>query len=79
MSVKLDDFLMEQLQDPKFRKEYEPQQPEYTVIQAVNDARKEAVLIQYEIMRGIEQEKQGKLLDGKTVMEELRKKYVREV
>ena len=79
MSVKFDDFLMEQLQDPEFRKEYEPQQPECTVIQAVNDARKEAVLIQYEIMRGIEQEKQGKLLDGKTVMEELRKKYVREV
>ena len=79
MSVKFDDFLMERLQDSEFRKEYEPQQPECTVKQAVNDARKEAVLIQYEIMRGIEQEKQGKLLDGKTVMEELRKKYVREV
>ena len=79
MSEKFDDFMMEQLQDPEFRKEYEAQQPECTVIQAVNDARKEAVLIQYEIMRGIEQEKQGKLLDGKTMMEELRKKYVREV
>ena len=29
-----------------------------------------------EIMRGVEQEKQGKLLDGETVMEELRKKYL---
>ena len=34
MSVKFDDFLQEQLQDPAFKKEYEALQPEHAIIQA---------------------------------------------
>ena len=33
MSVKFDDFLKEQLQDPEFKKEYEALQPERAIIQ----------------------------------------------
>ena len=40
MSVKFDDFLQEQLQDPEFKKEYEALQPEYAIIQAILDARR---------------------------------------
>ena len=39
MSVKFDDFLKEQLQDPEFKKEYEALQPERAIIQAIIDAR----------------------------------------
>ena len=35
MSVKFDDFLQEQLQDPEFKKEYEALQPEHAIIQAI--------------------------------------------
>ena len=42
MSVKFDDFLKEQLQDPEFKKEHEALQPERAVIQAIIDARKQS-------------------------------------
>ena len=38
MSVKFDDFLKEQLQDPEFKREYEALQPERAIIQAIIDA-----------------------------------------
>ena len=41
MSVKFDDFLQEQLQDPEFKKEYEALQPEQAIIQAIIDARQQ--------------------------------------
>ena len=48
MSVKFDDFLKEQLQDPEFKKEYEALQPERAIIQAIIDARKQSGLTQKE-------------------------------
>ena len=39
MSVKFDDFLKEQLQDPEIKKEYDDLQPERAIIQAMIDAR----------------------------------------
>ena len=49
MSVKFDDFLQEQLQDPEFRKEYEAFQPKRVIIQAIIDARKRSGLTQKEL------------------------------
>lgn len=49
MGRKFDDFLQEQLQDPKIRKEYETLQPEHTVIQAMIDARKKSGMTQKEL------------------------------
>ena len=49
MSVKFDDFLEEQLQDPEFRQEYEVLQPEHAIIQAIIDARQNAGLTQKEL------------------------------
>ena len=49
MSVKFDDFLQEQLQDPEFKKEYEALQPERAVVQAIIDARQSAGLTQKEL------------------------------
>ena len=49
MSVKFDDFLQEQLQDPEFCREYEALQPERAVIQAIIDARQSAGLTQKEL------------------------------
>ena len=49
MGRKFDDFLQEQLQDPKTRKEYEALQPEHTVIQAMIDARKKSGMTQKEL------------------------------
>ena len=49
MSVKFDDFLQEQLQDPEFRKEYEVFQPERAIIQTIIDARKQSGLTQKEL------------------------------
>lgn len=49
MGRKFDDFLQEQLQDPKIRKEYEALQPEHTVIQAMIDARKKSGMTQKEL------------------------------
>lgn len=49
MSVKFDDFLKEQLQDPELRAEYEALQPEKAIIQAISDARQETGLTQKEL------------------------------
>ena len=49
MSVKFDDFLQEQLQDPEFKKEYEALQPEHAIIQAIIDARQQSGLTQKEL------------------------------
>lgn len=46
MSVKFDDFLQEQLQDPELKKEYEALQPEHAIIQAIIDARQKSGLTQ---------------------------------
>ena len=49
MSVKFDDFLQEQCQNPKFKNEYETLQPEHAIIQAIIDARKQSGLTQKEL------------------------------
>ena len=38
MDRTFDEFLKEQLQDPKFREEYEALAPDYSIIQAIFDA-----------------------------------------
>ena len=42
MSSNFDDFLLEQLQDPEIRKEYEALQLEHTVIQTEINARQKS-------------------------------------
>lgn len=49
MAEKFNDFLKEQLKDPKFKAEYEKLQPEHVVIQAIIDARKQSGLTQKEL------------------------------
>ena len=66
MSVKFDDFLQEQLNDPEFRKEYEALQPEHAIIQAIVDARNRSGLTQKELSlrTGIAQSDISKLERG---------------
>ena len=66
MSVKFDDFLQEQLQDPEFRKEYEALQPEHAIIQAIIDARQQSGMTQKELSErtGIAQGDISKLEHG---------------
>lgn len=42
---KFNDFLNEQLQDPEVRAEYEALEPEFSIMQAMIDARKSLSLI----------------------------------
>lgn len=49
MSIKFNDFLEEQLQDPELRQEYEALQPERAIIQAIIDARRQSGLTQKEL------------------------------
>ena len=51
MSVKFDDFLQKQLQDPEFKKEYEALQPEHAIIQSIIDARQQSGLTQKDCIR----------------------------
>ena len=44
-----DDFLAEQMQDEEFSKEYEALEPEFTIMQAMIDARKSEGLAQKEL------------------------------
>ena len=44
-----DDFLKEQLKNPEFKKEYDALEPEFAIIQAMIDARKESGLTQKEL------------------------------
>ena len=66
MSVKFDDFIQEQLNDPEFRKEYEALQPEHAIIQAIVDARNRPGLTQKELSlrTGIAQSDISKLERG---------------
>ena len=47
--TKFDDFLNEQLKDPEIRKEWDALEPEFTIIQAMIDARKRSGLTQKEL------------------------------
>ena len=49
MSVKFDDLLKEQLQDPEIKKEYDDLQPERAIIQALIDARLQTGMTQKEL------------------------------
>jgi len=59
-------YLEEQLKDPEFRKEYEALEPEYTIMQAMIDARTSKGLTQKElsIRSGIAQGDISKLENG---------------
>ncbi len=61
-----DEFLNEQMKDEEFKKEYEALEPEFTVIQAMLDARKAAGLTQKELAErtGIAQGDISKLESG---------------
>ena len=60
------DFLEEQLKDPEFQAEYNALEPEFTIIQAIIDARKSAGITQQELSRrtGIAQADISKLENG---------------
>ena len=59
-------FLDEQLKDPAFKKEYDALEPEFSIIQAIIDARKSAGLTQKELAQrtGIAQSDISKLETG---------------
>ena len=61
-----DDFLKEQLKNPEFKKEYDALEPEFAIIQAMIDARKESGLTQKELSEktGITQGDISKLEHG---------------
>ncbi len=60
------DFLNEKLKDENFKKEYDRQEPEFAIIQAMIDARKETGLTQKELSErtGIAQGDISKLENG---------------
>ena len=64
--TKFNDFLKEQLNDPALRAEYEALEPEFTIIQAMIDARKSAGLTQKQLSErtGIAQADISKLENG---------------
>ena len=64
--TKFNDFLKEQLADPELRAEYEALEPEFTIIQAMIDARKSAGLTQKQLSErtGIAQADISKLENG---------------
>lgn len=66
MSNSFNDFLKEQLQDEEFRAEYEALEPEFTIIQAMIDARKSSGLTQKQLAEktGINQADISKLERG---------------
>jgi len=47
--TKLDDFIEEQLQDPVFKEKYDALEPEFVVMQAMIDARKDKGMTQKEL------------------------------
>lgn len=49
MSVSFNDYLQEQLKDPEFRAEYEAQEPEFAIMQAMIDARKASGMTQKQL------------------------------
>lgn len=64
--TKFNDFLNEQLKDPKIREEYEALAPEFAIMQALIDARKSTGLTQKELSErtGIAQADISKLEKG---------------
>ena len=64
--TKFNDFLKEQLNDSALRAEYEALEPEFTIIQAMIDARKSAGLTQKQLSEktGIAQADISKLENG---------------
>ena len=61
-----DDFLAEKLKDPEFKAEYDALEPEFAIIQAIIDARKNIGLTQKELSErtGIAQGDISKLENG---------------
>ncbi|MFV0635709.1 helix-turn-helix domain-containing protein [Mitsuokella sp.] len=61
-----DDFLNTQMKNPEFKKEYDALEPEFEIIQAMIDARKDAGLTQQELAKrtGIAQSDISKLESG---------------
>lgn len=47
--ITFEDFLAEKMQNPEFKAEYESLEPEFAIIQAIIDARKNAGLTQKEL------------------------------
>ena len=64
--MNFDDFLNTQMKDPKFKKENDALEPEFEIIQAMIDARKDAGLTQQELAKrtGIAQSDISKLERG---------------
>ena len=64
--TKFNDFLKEELNDPEFKAEYDALEPEFAIIQAMIDARKECGLTQKELSAktGIAQADISKLEKG---------------
>ncbi|SHK91918.1 helix-turn-helix domain-containing protein [Desulforamulus aeronauticus] len=64
--TKFNDFLNEQLKDPEIRSEYDALEPEFTIIQAIIDARKSMGLTQKQLAEktGIAQGDISKLESG---------------
>lgn len=59
-------YLEEQMKDPEFKKEYEALEPEFAVIRAILDARKESGITQKQLseLTGIAQGDISKLENG---------------
>lgn len=49
MGTSFDEYLNEQLKNPEFKKEWDVLEPEFTIIQAIIDARKNSGLTQKEL------------------------------
>lgn len=68
MSNKFEDFLAEQLKDPKVKKEYDALESKYALIESIILARKEKNLTQKELseLTGISQADLSKIENGNT-------------
>ena len=66
---KFNDFLNEQLQDPEVRAEYEALEPEFSIMQAMIDARKSSGMTQKQLSEktGIAQADISKLESGRVL------------
>jgi predicted transcriptional regulator len=64
--TKFDDFLSEELKDPEFKAEYDALEPEFAIVRAMIDARKENGMTQQELSEktGIAQADISKLEHG---------------
>lgn len=64
--MKFDKYLEEQLKDPEFKEEYDALEPEFAVIRAILDARREKGITQKELSErtGIAQGDISKLENG---------------